>query len=66
MYFIMLEKGIFFWILSTGALMVIKAIAAKYAGYGRSQPLRRAETFCGVIADMQKIIRSGLRPANEH
>jgi hypothetical protein len=52
MYFIMLEKGIFFWILSTGAegseatsrkgshcaLMVIKAIAAKYAGYGRSQP----------------------------
>src|ERR1700693_1783967 len=25
--------------------------------------LRRAETFCGVIADMQKIIRSGLRPA---
>ena len=95
--------------------MVIKAIAAKYAGYGRSQPLlvrrgkydereagdkhfprvglaaflsavrhvlqrgggfidrvchtaglRRAETFCGVIADMQKIIRSGPRPANEH
>jgi hypothetical protein len=28
--------------------------------------LRRAETFCGVIADVQKIIRSGLRPANEH
>jgi hypothetical protein len=28
--------------------------------------LRRAKTFCGVIADMQKIIRSGLRPANEH
>jgi hypothetical protein len=28
--------------------------------------LRLAETLCGVIADMQKIIRSGLRPANEH
>ena len=58
MHFIVLEKGIFFWILSTGAesaiskgriatlrkrilcaLMVIKAIAAKDAGYGRSQPL---------------------------
>ena len=52
MSFIVLEKGTFFWVLSTGAewseatsrkgslcaLMVIKAIAAKYAGYGRSQP----------------------------
>jgi hypothetical protein len=28
--------------------------------------LRRAEMVCGVIADMQKIIRSRLRPANEH
>jgi hypothetical protein len=28
--------------------------------------LRCAETFCGVIADVQKIVRSGLRPANEH
>jgi hypothetical protein len=28
--------------------------------------LRRAEMVRGVIADLQKIIRSRLRPANEH